>query len=232
LAQARQSCPARQHISVKENPLLTHLAYPGPSARRRTGWLEACATARSLGRATLLLACLLLPLRAGAVEALPDLDGVRTVVFERGNGERQAIATIRFEPLANGRYRFLLRESATLKEQFLAMRPFKCVEGVLRTLCLFPFGSEAEVGPGELWPLEYQLMFLHKAPSAVAIDSRNGIYFRLSAAGRGFAAQPHDVDMEPIIVPDGTRNPRRPIVYGDLLPMDRPPAWLPRLTIE
>jgi len=182
--------------------------------------------------AALLLACLLVPLRARAVESLPDLDGVRTVVFERGDGDRQAIATIRFERLANGRYRFSLQESATLKEQFLAMRPFKCLEGSVRTLCMFPFGSEAEVGPGELWPLEYQLMFLHKAPSAVAIDSRNGIYFRLSAAARGFAAQPNDVDMEPIIVPDGTRDPRRPIAYGDLLPMDRPPAWLPRLTIE
>ena len=110
------------------------------------------------------------------------------------------------------------------------MRPFKCLTGLRQQLCHFPFGNERIISRDGLAPLEYSLMFLHKKPASVHVDSANGIYYRLAWNEKGLMGELFDVDMDPIIVPEGDM--RRPIRKEHLLKAHEGSHWLPRLSIE
>lgn len=172
---------------------------------------------------------LALPLQAA------ELSGTRQIVLSNAQGERIPIATVAFEPAGAGRWRFTLHlDESRFGEHFLAMRPFKCLTGARQQLCHFPYASEQVVAADDLVPLEYALMFLHTKPAAVNVDARNGVYYRLrwkeNGAPVAIEGKLYDVDMDPIVVPQGDR--RRPIRSEHLIAADEDSHWLPRLTIE
>lgn len=163
-----------------------------------------------------------------------ELSGVKQVVLSNAQGERVVIGNVRFEPAGDGRWRFDLQlDPQRFEERFLAMRPFKCLTGVKQQLCHFPYGTERMISRDDLVPLEYALMFLHKRPADVNVNSANGVYYKLRWNGSppvGFRGELYDVDMDPIIVPEGDR--QRPIRAEDLLRGDEGSHWLPHLSIE
>jgi hypothetical protein len=163
-----------------------------------------------------------------------ELSGTRQVILSNGQGERVSIATVAFEPAGAGRWRFKLQlDESRFGEHFLAMRPFKCLTGSRQQLCHFPYASEAIVAADDLVPLEYALMFLHTKPAAVNVDARNGVYYRLrwkDGTPGAIEGRLYDVDMDPIVVPQGDR--RRPIRNEHLIAADEDSHWLPRLSIE
>lgn len=137
-----------------------------------------------------------------------------------GAGEEVAIGTLHLSADGEGAWRFRLDlDEARFEERFLAMRPFKCLLGERQDWCHFPYGSDDRITRDDLQSLEYALMFLHKRPPDVNVSSRNGLYFRLKWDGPRLTGTLYDVDMEPIIVPDG-QDPRRPIGYAELYPAD------------
>jgi hypothetical protein len=160
-----------------------------------------------------------------------DLGGRKRISLGNAEGERLVIGHVVFTPVATGRYRFeLVLDDARFGEYFLAMRPFKCLTGPAQRLCHFPYGEEREFSIDDLSALEYQLMFLRTKPNAVHVDPRQGVYYRLRPTGNGFEGELFDVDMDPIITPQGDM--RRPIRARQLERADPATHWLPLLTIE
>ena len=167
----------------------------------------------------------------GASAAANPLSGEKSVWLANASGERVRIGNVKFEPVANGRSSFAFRlDESRFGEYFLAMRPFRCLAGSTQFLCHFPYGSEREVALDDLSALEYQLMFMHKKPASVNLDSRNGLYWKLRVDGERLVGTLYDADMDPIIVPQGDR--RRPVTEEFLQRADDGSHWLPRLTIE
>jgi hypothetical protein len=160
-----------------------------------------------------------------------DLSGRKSVVLTNAAQERVVVGHVDFTPVPNGRTRFRFTlDASKFGEYFLAMRPFKCLNGATQRLCHFPYGNDDEIGPGDWTALEYQLMFLRTAPGAPHLNPRNGVYYRLEAGARGLQGKVFEVDMDPIITPQGDR--RRPITAKQLEATDAATHWLPQLNIE
>ncbi len=67
-------------------------------------------------------------------------------------------------------------------DQFLSMRPFKCLTDPAEWFCYLPYPYELTqtVTPADLTELEYQLLFIWKSSSSFGIDAWNGVYYQLS----------------------------------------------------
>ena len=177
---------------------------------------------KPLAVALALLACLLAPAQAAE----------RSVTLANAQGERVRIGSLDLQAAGEGAWRFRLKlDVDKFEERFLAMRPFRCLTGPRQQICHFPFGEDDRITRDDLRALEYQLMFLHKPPAKVSVDSRDGIYYRLAWQGEGLIGTLFDVDMNPIVVP-GDGDPLRPIEYDMLQPADPGSHWLPQLIIE
>lgn len=184
-------------------------------------------TRRALGAWLASAAC-----AAGAAE----FDGTHRLVLGNAAGERVDIGSITFRSLGPDRWQFDIKLDETrFEERFLAMRPFKCLTGPTQQICHFPYGAEREFTRGDLVPLEYALLFLHKKPASVNIDARDGVYYKLqwSAAGAKAAltGKLWDADFTPIIVPEGSDR-RRPVSAANLFEAHAGSHWLPQLYIE
>ena len=67
-------------------------------------------------------------------------------------------------------------------DQFLSMRPFKCITDPAEWFCYLPYPYELTqtVTPADLTELEYQLLFIWKSSSSFGIDAWNGVYYQLT----------------------------------------------------
>ncbi len=172
---------------------------------------------------------------SAALLSAQPLTGIKTVTLHDGASERYEIGTLKFEPVAEGTRFILTLKAERFGEYFLAMRPFKCLTGPRQYLCHFPFERAGNViTETDLQPLEYALMFLHKKPATVSLDSRNGLYYSLQRTPRGFEGRVSDVDMDPIIVPTSVPEAKRtrPIARHDLHAADSSAYWLPFISVE
>lgn len=73
-------------------------------------------------------------------------------------------------------------DSEQFIDQFLSMRPFKCLTDPAEWFCHLPYPYELAqtVTPADLTELEYQLLFIWKSPTSFGIDAWNGVYYQLS----------------------------------------------------
>ncbi len=165
-----------------------------------------------------------------------SLSGKKTITLSDGASERIIIGAAIFTPVADGKTQFKIElDVEKFGEYFLAMRPFKCVTGARQHMCHFPLTRVGDTfSADDLLPLEYALMFMHKKPAMVSLNSRDGLYYQLTRTANGFTGRIADVDMEPVIVPDSVpvaqRN--RPIRKADLHVSDPSAYWLPFILIE
>ncbi len=167
-------------------------------------------------------------LLAGAAQAA-DLSGRKAVVLLANDGSRVVIGQVTFRRQGDG-YDFRFEpDPSKFTERFLAMRPFLCLDGATQSLCHFPYATPRHVTERDLTDLEYELMFLRKPRQAVSVDAFNGIYYEMRISDRGVAGELREVDMTPIVVPDGSK---RPIRRETLEKSDPAGHWLPRLVIE
>lgn len=191
-------------------------------------------TVVSVVRKMRVLLCLV-ALTSVSAHASEPLQGVKKLVLHDGANERFEIGSVNFEPVAAGTRFAVTLNAERFGEYFLAMRPFKCLVGARQHYCHFPFERAGNViTDGDLQPLEYALMFLHKKPATVSLDSRNGLYYSLKRSARGFEGRVSDVDMDPIIVPSSVPEAKRtrPISKQDLHGADASAYWLPFVAIE
>lgn len=146
-----------------------------------------------------LLLALALALAAIGVRAA-GLAGEKTVWLANAGGERVAIGRLAFTPIGPQRWKFAFRvDEGRLGEYFLAMRPFRCLVGPRQALCHFPYGSRDEVSSQDWSALEYQLLFIHKPPAGLSLDSRNGMLWKLRREGDRLVGTLWDADLDPIV---------------------------------
>ena len=92
------------------------------------------------------------PFKAVALE-----DGTRAVYLEDGSGHRMHVADL---DVKNGSYNVDMK-SEPFTDQFLSMRPFKCIEGPEKMWCHIPYPYEiARDASVELTDLEYDFLFV------------------------------------------------------------------------
>jgi hypothetical protein len=159
-----------------------------------------------------------------------DLLGARTVTLHGNAGEHIVIGQIIFTARDSGYAFEFTPNRAAFEERFLAMRPFLCLEGDTYSLCHFPYRSPHVIQGNDLTDLEYQFMFLQKPRTAVSLDPKNGMYYEMRRTEKGIEGTLKEVDMTPIIVPEGDMT--RPIKRENLFQVDLTRKWLPRLTVE
>lgn len=78
-------------------------------------------------------------------------------------------------------------ESPAFIDQFLSMRPFKCITEPTEWFCYlnYPYELHKLINADDMTELEYQLMFIWKSPRMHGIDAWNGVYYKLTAQADG-----------------------------------------------
>lgn len=72
-------------------------------------------------------------------------------------------------------------------DQFLSMRPFRCLTDPAEWFCYLPYPYELNktITPQNMTDLEYQLLFIWKSPQDFGIDAWNGVYYKLELGENG-----------------------------------------------
>lgn len=151
------------------------------------------------------------------------------VWLEDGAGARLHLAELALD--ADGQYRMDM-SPAPFTNQFLSMRPFRCLEGPDKHWCHLPYPYENRRNiSDDLTDLEYDLLFIWKGAGDYGIDTWNGVYYQLEPSGAGYRGTLHEVDMDELAVPPEAGD-LRPLMDKHLEPGEPDSHWLPYLVIE
>lgn len=180
-------------------------------------------------RASILSFLSVMAMGATTASAINPADGMRSVYLEDVAGSRVHIADI---DINDGKYAIEMK-SESFSDHFLSMRPFKCVDGPVKTWCHVPYPYPiARDLSDDLTDLEYDLLFLWKAKGEYGIDLWNGVYYQLEATEDGrMRGHIHEMDMNILSAPPEAGN-LRPIREVDLEPGEADSHWLPVVVIE
>lgn len=146
----------------------------------------------------LMLVCLLMPVGVNA-EITP---GDKQVWFESANGERVKLGNLELKPDADGwRFRFELEDSG-FSQQFLSMRPFKCLDGETMFCRLaYLYTRSNRITAQNFRNLEYEFLFITRSPKEYGIDPYNGRYYLLSEQDGRLIGEPRAVDLNILAAP-------------------------------
>lgn len=162
-----------------------------------------------------------------------ELQGSKTLTLHARDGQSLTLGRVSFEPQPGGAVRFALSfEDGLLKDHFLSMREFKCLEGQGEVLCHvpYPYAQPGTVSAQDYAWLEHALLFLYKKPGEFGAKLWNGLYFRFEATPTGLVGRPQAVDLNAISAPPtSARPPYGPALRDDIAEGAR---WVSRLTIE
>lgn len=184
---------------------------------------------RIAGRYAFVLTCLALSTTSTALELK---DSMR-IILHGADGTRVDIGSLHTTPAEHGyTYRVEL-DSARFQDEFLSMRPFRCLAGPQGKLCHlpYPYDIRRHISATDLVDLEYDLLFLRQSPGEYGINAWNGLYYRLAPGPTGLQGTLHEVDLNVLAVPPPAGE-RRPIRPAQLNATDAADHWLPRLTVE
>ncbi|MEY4728882.1 MAG: hypothetical protein RL020_40 [Pseudomonadota bacterium] len=183
-----------------------------------------------MNRFNILLTSLLIIFTCASHATAAETSGTKTATLISNSGEKIMIGKVVFTPTAKGTQAVFTVDPKVFEERFLAMRPFICLDGDKHSYCHFPYRSPQLITDSDLTDLEYQFMFLRKPRNSVSLDPNSGLYYELKKTANGFEGALREVDMTPIIVPEG--NTTRPIKRENLFTSDPTGHWLPKLVIE
>lgn len=162
----------------------------------------------------------------------PVLPHELQISIEDDSGQSLHIGRLHLEPLDGGyRTRVSLDESV-FEDQFLSMRPFKCLPRERETICYlpYPYANSRVIRDDDLTDLEYDLLFLHKSPAEYGINAWNGFYYELTRTGDGFTGELRETDLNVLAAPPDAGE-MRPIKRTELFEAsDR--HWPRRLIIH
>ncbi len=169
--------------------------------------------------AVCLLAVIMAAGPAIAASTLPD--GTKTITLVAHDGTKQAIGSVTFTPDAGGAKIAVALDAPEFSEEFLSMRPFRCLPNKKEMWChlAYPYATKGHITAGDLADLEYSILFLFKPPAGYGIDAWNGLYFKLSLEDDGsLSGKLHETDFNPLGVPPESGN-LRPIDPKSLTPV-------------
>ncbi len=184
---------------------------------------------------TLLCLCALLAATSTSILAQPQaLQGSQTLRLHGRDGTAVTLGTVQFTPQPGGRSSFALQlDHAVLKDFFLSMKEFKCLEAPTEVFCHvpYPYPQPGSVAPNDLAWLEHSLLFMFKTPSEFGAKLWNGVYWQLKPTATGLEGLPQAVDLNHISAPpDQTSVPPYRRALRDDIPAGA--RWFQRLTID
>lgn len=190
---------------------------------------KAQPASRRLPRLLLGMALAAACLPAAATETVAPL----TLRLHPVEGEALELGTVSLTPEGDGRRFRVDWDERMFENHFLSMRPFQCLQRGEHMLCHLPYPYENPrlIEGDDLTDLEYDLLFIRKAPDEYGIDPWNGVYYRLHWNGETIEGELMEVDMNLLASPPPP-GVRRPITAEDLHPADPDNHWLPRLSIR
>jgi hypothetical protein len=135
-----------------------------------------------------------------------NFEGVHKVMLHSRDGAKVELGTVAFTPSAKvgGNILFkLTMDHARMKDYFLSMREFKCIDGKTEVMCHvpYPYAHPGTVSPDNLAWLEHSLMFMFKLPSEFGAKLWNGVYFKLKVVDKTLVGTPQAVDLNLIGAP-------------------------------
>lgn len=135
--------------------------------------------------------------------ALAELPvGSLRVSLEAAGGESVELGRLEIER-SGGEYRFdFSLEEASFSDQFLSMRPFKCIDGkIMYCRLAYPYERPPTVTAASLINLEYEFLFIVRSPTGYGIDPYNGRYYVLRVDGASIVGEPKAVDLNLLAAP-------------------------------
>lgn len=156
------------------------------------------------------------------------------IVLHAGDGTEIVAGQVGVMDGKNGKMSYTVDwDDSKFSDQFLSMRPFKCLDGPKKQWCRVPYPYEIkrEVSPDDLTDLEYDLLFIWKNRNDYGIDMWNGVYYKLEQTHVGFGGLMHEMDMDILSAPPDDGN-LRPIGEFDLEPAEPDGHWLPVLELR
>src|SRR5574343_69225 len=161
-----------------------------------------------------------------------ELSGSKQITLHTRDGQHIPLGSLAFEP-KGGESAFTLHlDHARMKDFFLSMKEFKCLEGEeIQCHVPYPYPNPGTVTRNDLRWLEHSLLFLYKAPKDFGAKLWNGLYYRMQITDRGIVGTPQAIDLGLIGAPpaDTAIPPYGPEERSDIPPNAR---WITGLTIE
>lgn len=150
--------------------------------------------------------------------ALPE--GTKSIIVTSASGETLKLGDVTFGKHGDARSIAVKLDAPQFQEQFLSMRPFRCVPGTKQMWCHldYPYPLAGRITKDDLADLEYRLMFLWRTYDRVGADAWNGLYFKLALEPDGrISGQLHEADYNVLASPPAA-GVTRPVTHADLTP--------------
>ena len=144
-----------------------------------------------------------------------ETDPIRLIAAD---GAAVEIGHVEFMPDGDGARIDVHLDSRDFSDEFLSMRPFRCLSRPERMWChlAYPYAIENRVTLQDLADLEYRLLFLWRPYDKVGVDAWNGLYFKLApSADGGLDGTLHEADFNILAVPPEA-GVQRPVRHEDL----------------
>lgn len=149
-------------------------------------------------------------------------EGRKTIVLKGLDGIEHAIGTVTFVPDGEGARISVELDAPEMRDEFLSMRPFRCLPGGKELWChlIYPYETKRRITARDLVDLEYALLFLFKPAGGYGIDAWNGLYFKLSIDGSSnISGVVHEVNLDVLGVPPVDRL-ARVVTHRDLVEVE------------
>ncbi|PPC85654.1 MAG: hypothetical protein CTY31_02445 [Hyphomicrobium sp.] len=159
------------------------------------------------------------PAQFAEAAQLPVGDKIITLIAK--DGSRKNIGRLTLKPDGDASRISVVLDSPDFTDEFLSMRPFRCLSGPKRMWCHlpYPYDLHGRISPTDLMDLEYALMFIWRTYDRVSADAWNGLYFKLAVGEDGvISGALHEADYNLLASPPAEKY-SRPVSYTDLTPV-------------
>lgn len=161
-----------------------------------------------------------------------ELSGHKTIRLQTRDGQSIVLGSVEFTPKGESSTFSLHLDHTRLKDFFLSMKEFKCLEGEeIHCHVPYPYPNPGTVSRNDLRWLEHSLLFLYKQPKDFGARLWNGLYYEMVLTEKGIVGTPQAVDLVQIGAPpaDASIPPYGP---GDRSEIPRDSRWIRSLSIE
>jgi len=158
--------------------------------------------------------------------------GEKKVFLDSPSGESLQIGTVTMQGEPNAMDITFVLDESKFSDQFLSMRPFKCIDGSPMVCRLaYPYEKENRISADNFGDLEYEFLFISRSPTEYGIDPYNGRYYVISEKQGKLTGEIRAVDLNILAAPPEEGN-TRPITEADLDPLEASNERFPVLRIE
>ena len=179
------------------------------------------------------LIIIILFLTSFAASADSALSGKKTITLLGTDNKSLDMGSIEFGGNANNVSYQITLDDSEFSNEFLSMRPFKCITVADKMVChlVYPYAKQGYINQSDLVDLEYDLLFLHKAPGEYGINAWNGLYYDLTINNDVIEGTLKEVDLN-ILAAQPENGELRPITADMLHDADPQHHLFPKLIIQ